>query len=411
MLAGGATSVGAEDKVGDSRIVAEVTASGSGEGIVVDVVASTVVVETVSGSVASGAGAAASCTGLLKPSNRFGIFSPMTTFFCPSVAVRWAMNNGMMTFNGSWSGVSLFGDEAREEALSSQPINSPHLKITFPVFIAASSRATGMATDASDALTCAISWRTGSAQASEITEILTVTAGPPAGFGAAGAGAGAAATGVAGATGAGAGAGDGFCVANGNGDEAGAFGGEGGEAIELGGFGDGLGNDGAEGAVAAIGEMGVGDGAIGVGAIGVGTIGVGTGAMGFAGTTGARAGAEAGGAAFTSGTGAGFGSETGAGVADFGSATGAAGAALGAADATGAAIPCLPPKTPVTSGGTSICFWSDRRASMSGLIDDKIFCSGNATIVSSAAPSAVKTPGGAACRMSPKRTRTDPVGN
>ncbi len=67
-----------------------------------------------------------------------------------------------------------------------------------------------------------------------------------------------------------------------------------------------------------------------------------------------------------------------------------------------------PPKGPGTSGGMTTCFWDGRRASKAGFSRERISCRGNSTSVRSRSFSAVKVPGGAACRNSPKEIFTVP---
>jgi len=67
-----------------------------------------------------------------------------------------------------------------------------------------------------------------------------------------------------------------------------------------------------------------------------------------------------------------------------------------------------PPNGPGTSGGITTSFWAGRRASKVGFSRERISCKGNSTSVRSRSFSAVKVPGGADCRNSPKEIFTVP---
>ena len=126
-------------------------------------------------------------------------------------------------------------------------------------------------------------------------------------------------------------------------------------------------------------------GACGGAGAGVGKTGAGFGATGAAATTG-----------------------TGAGATGLG---GTAGDGCTTAAATWAAVFSLVPKTPVISGGTSICFCPERRVSNAGFIAARIFGKGRSTSVSPRLASLGKVPAGAASRSWANRIRTAPEGN
>jgi hypothetical protein len=152
----------------------------------------------------------------------------------------------------------------------------------------------------------------------------------------------------------------------------------------------------------------------GFGAIGAG-IGAATGATGL--------GALGGGAAVTGlgalGAGAAGAAVTGLGALGGGAAGAAAAAALGAVGAAaGAGLPgeittlrSLAPKTPATSSGTSVRFWSARLASPPGPIAARIRDNGKSIRESSCEESFANVPGGEPWRNCAKGILTAPVRN
>ena len=233
------------------------------------------------------------------------------TFFWPP-ARCFAMNSGAITLSGNSTCVSPSADSPAGGGLS-QPRNSLQAKTTRPAFIAASSRLSGMDTDAFLVSVLSISCRTASGQVSQSAPTV-VTTGSATTTGAAACGAGDA--GRLAAKGSGGAAGLGLvrsCV------------------IEVNGFGR------------------PGEGAAGLGKEYDGTVGTagfchGGGDAGRIGFVACGCGCDGGGGGVgAAGTGAGIGA--GAGVV--------AGGAPAGAEMVGTG--CLGSKTPVTSSGTSTC--------------------------------------------------------
>jgi hypothetical protein len=171
-------------------------------------------------------------------------------------------------------------------------------------------------------------------------------------------------------------------------------------------------------ATGAVGAIGLGAAGWGIGTAPAVTVldGAGGGVAGAAvgaalGILGAGAAGAAGGAF---GTLAGAAGGAAAGLVAVGAPAGfvAAGAAAGAAPPPAiTTFRSLAPKTPATSSGTTVCFWSVRLASPFGPMAARMSDSGKSIIVPSCEVSCENVPAGAPLRNWPKGIRTAPLRN